>query len=243
MKDKKTIIEDARKLLRSQELAILSTHSKKMSGYPFGSVTTYITTVHGEPIFYISDIAQHTKNIDEDPKMSLIVYTGSEQDANEGARLTIIGEAEKLTDETAEKAAERFYRLFPESKKYKNAHGFHFYLLKCHRARYIGGFGEIHWIKKDDWLVQEPEWLNSENDMIEHMNQDHEDAMQLILKNRLNIDAKSVNMLAINPDGFFVRADQHKPLFINFDELASDNGSIRKQLVKMTNQARETINA
>lgn len=243
MKNKQIIIDEARQLLRSQELAVLSTHSSAMKGYPFSSVTTYITTIHGEPVFYISDIAQHTKNINENPKMSLIVYTGSDQDANEGARLTIVGEAEKIIDKEEEKISQRFYRLFPESEKYKNAHGFNFYRLKCHRARYIGGFGEIFWIKKDDWLIQEPEWSDSENDMIEHMNEDHEDAMQLIVKDRLNIDAKSVTMLAINPDGFFVQADEHKPFFINFNEQAIDNDSIRKQLVEMTNQARETISA
>ncbi len=241
MKDKANVIKEARRLFRTQELGVLSTHSKSMQGYPFGSVTTYMSTLNGEPIIYISDLAQHTRNIKQNPKMSLIAFTGGEDDANAGARLTIIGEVEKIEEEAAEKVAERFYRMFPASEKYKNTHGFDFYILKCHRVRYIGGFGAIHWISKDDWLMDDPEWSNAEDGMIKHMNQDHQDAMQLMLKHQLDIDAKEVQMLAVNPDGFFVKADEHKPIFINFPEPALAAASVRKTLVDLTNQAREAL--
>lgn len=241
MKDKSEVIKDARRLLRTQELGVLSTHSKSMDGYPFGSVTTYITSVNGEPIFYISDIAQHTRNILNNPKMSLIAFTGDDDDANAGARVTVMGEAEKLEGELAEKVAERFYRMFPASEGYKNSHGFNFYILRCDRVRYIGGFGEIHWISKDAWMLDEPEWLAGEDGMVQHMNEDHVDAMQLILKEQQNIDAETVEMLAVNPDGFFVKADEHKPIFIDFPEIAHSAVSVRKHLVNMTNQARAAL--
>ncbi len=239
--DKVKVIQDARRLLRTQELGVLSTHSKSMDGYPFGSVTTYISTVNGEPIFYISDLAQHTRNIQQNPKMSLIAFTGNDDDANAGARVTLVGEAVKIEAEQAEKIAERFYRIFPSSEQYKKAHDFNFYILKCEKVRYIGGFGEIHWIKKDDWLLAEPEWLEAEEGMIKHMNEDHQDAMQLILKQQLGVNAENVAMLAVNPDGFFVKADKHKPLFIEFPEIAQSSGSVRKLLVDMTNQARAVL--
>lgn len=241
MKNKNTLIKDARRLLRSQELGVLSTHSKSMEGYPFGSVTTYMSSVNGEPIFYISDLAQHTRNINSNPKISLIAYSGdnSEDDANANARLTILGEAVQASEEESKKIAQRFYRLFPSSEQYKNVHDFQFYILKCHKVRYIGGFGEIHWISKDDWLIDTPDWTNSEEGMIQHMNEDHQDAMQLILKDKLNISANSVEMLALNPDGFFIKADQHKPLFIEFPDTALSSGSIRTTLVNMTNEARK----
>lgn len=241
MKEKFEIVKDARRLLRTQELGVLSTHSKSMEGYPFGSVTTYISSVKGEPIFYISDLAQHTRNIDQNPKMSLIAFTGDDDDANAGARLTVIGEAKKLEGELAEKVAKRFYRIFPASEKYKNAHGFDFYILSCEKIRYIGGFGEIHWISKDSWMLDEPEWLEAEEGMVTHMNEDHQDAMQLILKHKLGIDAENVEMLAVNPDGFFVKADEHKPIFIDFPEIAQSSGSVRKHLVDMTHEARAEL--
>ncbi|MRX27582.1 HugZ family protein [Kangiella sp. HZ709] len=241
MKDKTEVIKDARRLLRTQELGVLSTHSKSMEGYPFGSVTTYISTVNGEPIFYISDLAQHTRNILKDPRMSLIAFTGDDDDANAGARLTVMGEAVKIEKEQAEKIAERYYRIFPSSTQYKKAHDFNFFILRCHKVRYIGGFGEIHWISKQDWLLDEPDWLEAEDGMITHMNDDHKDAMQLILKDQLGVEAKDVEMLAVNPDGFFVKADEQKPLFISFSKIARTGGSIRKALVDMTNKARAAL--
>jgi len=47
---KQKIIDQARQLLRHKKQAVLSTHSKTMSGFPFGSVTTYC-------LLYTSDAA------------------------------------------------------------------------------------------------------------------------------------------------------------------------------------------
>lgn len=241
MKEKSVLIDEARELFRSEELAVLSTHSKSMEGFPFGSVTTYMSTHEGEPIFYISNLAQHTQNINHNPKMSLTVYSGDEHDANAGARITLLGEAVRLNDEESAKIESRFYQLFPSSEKYKLTHDFNFYKLECHKVRYIGGFGDIRWFSKNDWLLDSPEWIGSEQSMIEHMNQDHKDAMQLILKHEKDIVANEVAMLAINPDGFFLKADSHKPTYIKFSELAKSPGSVRKLLVDMTHQARHTL--
>jgi putative heme iron utilization protein len=48
-------------------------------------------------------------------------------------------------------------------------------------------------------------------------------------------------MLAINPDGFFLKADNDKPVYVKFPELAKSPGSVRKMLVDMTNHARGAL--
>ena len=55
--------KDAIKLLRFNNSGILSTISKKYSGYPFGSFVTYVTGRSRIIYFYFSDLAQHTKNL------------------------------------------------------------------------------------------------------------------------------------------------------------------------------------
>ncbi len=237
-KDQK-IISQARNLLRQQELAVLSTHSKSTPEYPFGSVTTYISNVNGETIFYISNLAQHTRNILNNPKMCLTVFEGNENDPNAGARLSIMGEAQLVDESDIESVKQRFFALYPDSREYQKMHDFNFYILKTKRVRYIGGFGDINWISKEQWDLETPLWLENEQDMITHMNQDHQIAMQLICSQRRGFYPNKVEMLAINPDGFFIRADNKKPLYIEFGELVMTGDEVRKVLVKMTNKARE----
>ena len=244
---RKQSIANARSLLRSSELGVLSTHSKSNPGFPFGSVSTYMSTVHGEVIFYISDLAQHTKNILANPRMCLTVYSGaegqqaSEEDPNAGARLSLLGEAEALNADMLATVSERFFSLYPQSRRYQNTHDFAFYILRCQRVRFIGGFGDIHWISREEWMLDTPEWLPSEHSMIEHMNDDHMDAMQLICRQQFGINAEKVRMLGVHPDGCFVRADNSKPLFVPFDVIASSGREVRQQLVALTQAARAAL--
>ena len=63
----------ARELLLKHSYGVLSTISVDVSGYPFGSVTPYCADEQCRPVIYISRIAQHTKNIIADSRVSLTV--------------------------------------------------------------------------------------------------------------------------------------------------------------------------
>ncbi len=53
----------ARELLLKEYRGVLSTHSKSMPGFPFGSVVPYCLDEQGRPLILISRIAQHTHNL------------------------------------------------------------------------------------------------------------------------------------------------------------------------------------
>jgi len=63
----------ARDLLLQESFGVLSTMSLDVPGYPFGSVTPYCVDDECRPLIYISHIAQHTRNIIADPRVSLTV--------------------------------------------------------------------------------------------------------------------------------------------------------------------------
>ncbi|HBM10724.1 MAG TPA: heme iron utilization protein, partial [Pseudomonas sp.] len=63
----------ARQLLLKEYRGVLSTHSKAMPGFPFGSAVPYCLNEEGWPLILISRIAQHTKNLQADPRCSLLV--------------------------------------------------------------------------------------------------------------------------------------------------------------------------
>lgn len=60
-------IRPARELLLKEYRGVLSTHSKSMPGFPFGSVVPYCLDAEGNPLILISRIAQHTHNLLKDP--------------------------------------------------------------------------------------------------------------------------------------------------------------------------------
>jgi len=94
----------ARRLLNHQSVGVLSTHSIDVAGYPFGSIAPYTLNYDGEPAILISDIAQHTRNIKQNNKVSLTVFKPDADDPQAGSRLTWIGDAEPV--ETSDKQTE-----------------------------------------------------------------------------------------------------------------------------------------
>jgi putative heme iron utilization protein len=146
-----------------------------MPGFPFGSVVPYCLDEQGRPLILISRIAQHTHNLQKDPKCSLLVGEREADDVQAVGRLTYLAEAEKLEEAAIEAAAERYYRYFPESANYHKAHDFDFWVLKPVRHRYIGGFGAIHWV--DQLTLANPFAGAAERSMVEHMNSDHAKAI------------------------------------------------------------------
>lgn len=158
--------------------------------------------------------------------------------SNAGARLSLLGKAVHLDDTHLDRLEERYFSLYPESRKYQDMHDFNFFVLKCERARYIGGFGEIYWFSAKDWLLGTPDWMDSELSMIEHMNQDHKDALQLMCRYQYDIEVNEIELICINPDGFFVRTDNLEPKLISFEKLANNGNEVRQQMVLLTNRAR-----
>ncbi|MDD0973134.1 HugZ family protein [Pseudomonas fontis] len=169
-------VRPARELLLKEYRGVLSTNSKSMPGFPFGSVVPYCLDADGNPLILISRIAQHTHNLQKDPKCSLLVGERGAEDVQAVGRLTLLAEAEKLSDELAiDAAATRYYRYFPDSANYHRAHDFDFWVLKPVRHRYIGGFGAIHWL--NEVTLANPFAGKGEISMIEHMNSDHANAI------------------------------------------------------------------
>lgn len=175
MDNKTEAANAARDLLLNEYHGILSTHSHDVPGYPFGSVMPYCLDAEGQPVILISRIAQHTKNIQENPKVSLIISQSDVDDVHKGGRLTWLGDVEKV--EADDVLAERYYSFFPQARNYHKTHDFDFYRINLVRARFIGGFGKIFWVENDLLKRVNPFYGEAEAGMVSHMNDGHGDAM------------------------------------------------------------------
>ncbi|MFF7708176.1 DUF2470 domain-containing protein [Pseudomonas sp. NPDC007930] len=193
----------ARTLLLSQYNGALSTHSKAMPGFPFGSVVPYCLDADGYPLLLISRIAQHTRNLEAAAKCSLLVGERHD-DVQSAGRLTLLAEAHKL--EAPGEAAERYYRYFPEAAGYHSAHDFDFWCLRPVRYRYIGGFGKIHWL---DAVAQANPFAGAaEAGMVEHMNADHAKAIAHYVALAGLPTHAPAQMAGIDAEGFHLRIGQ-----------------------------------
>lgn len=198
----------ARELLLKEYRGVLSTHSKAMPGFPFGSVVPYCLDAQGRPLILISRIAQHTHNLGQDAKCSLLVGERGAEDVQAVGRLTLLAEARQLCDEAEiDAAALRYYRFFPQSRDYHRAHDFDFWRLEPVRWRFIGGFGAIHWL--DGVALANPFAADeSEQGMLEHMNQDHAVAIAHYVELAGLPSQEPAQMVGIDGEGFHLRIGQ-----------------------------------
>lgn len=153
----------ARQLLRAHRYGALGTLSKKFDGHPYGSITPYLVDHDGSLLILISGLAEHTKNILHDPRVSLITHNQEDPHIQTQGRVSMLGSAAQET--ARELAGKRYLRYFPEAQRYFDMADFQFFRIVPLALRYIGGFGDIHWVKADRYRVP-PNTLAAEEDAL-----------------------------------------------------------------------------
>lgn len=221
---------EARQMLRAHHYGALSTLSKKFDGHPFGSITPYMVDHDGSLLILISTLAEHTKNIQHDPRVSLITHNQNESHIQTQGRVTVVGTAGIIADK--DQAGVRYLRYFPEAEGYFAMHDFSFYRIVPQALRYIGGFGKIHWIAADSYLQPPYPLIEQESDVIAHMNADHADTMRRYCQHFHKVETLNVAMIGMDCDGFDVRTDEQLLRF-DFSEAVLDAQQARKVLVEM----------
>ena len=216
----------ARRLFLQESFGVLSTISLDVPGYPFGSITPYCADRQCRPIIYISRIAQHTRNILADSRVSLTVFDNSgDDDVQARGRITCIANARPL-DEEEHDVGERYFRYFPSARQYAETHDFEFFWLDLVRVRYIGGFGQIYWIEPSEFMIANPFSAAQESRIIQHMNDDHRDALMHYA------GRSSVTMIGIDGEGFDVLQSGKKGRF-DFDAAVRTMDDARQALIAM----------
>lgn len=242
-------IQAARALVGRETQAMFCTLSQKLGGFPFGSITPYALTAAGEPLLLISEIAEHTRNVRADARASLLISDSrAADDPQAGGRVTLVGYALPVTAPFLADAETRYARAFPNSAGYFEAHDFTLFTIKVETARFIGGFGDIHWIDGGDLIERA---ANAPLDdlaphvagICEHMNEDHADALIAYARAFAKVDAQRVKMIAVDRQGFDMIAETaaaHQAIRLPFDAPVTTTEEVRKAMVEMVRRARQT---
>jgi putative heme iron utilization protein len=224
-------IRQARELLLKEYRGVLSTHSKAMPGFPFGSAVPYCLDAQGRPLILISRIAQHTHNLGKDAKCSLLVGEREADDVQATGRITVMAHANRLDDPAeVNAAAQRYYRYFPESQSYHSAHDFDFWVLVPVRYRFIGGFGAIHWL--DNIELNNPFAGAAETSMIEHMNADHAKAIAHYVQLAGLPNRVPAQLVGIDSEGMHLRIGPSLH-WLAFSEPCNTPKQVREALVHL----------
>ena len=225
---------EARQMLRAHRYGALCTLSKKFDGFPFGSITPYLVDHDGSLIILISSLAEHTKNILHDPHVSLITHDQRDAHIQTQGRVTLLGNAQAIQDR--DQMGTRYLRYFPEAQSYFQMHDFSFFRIQPVAIRYIGGFGNIHWINMEQYAVPTYPLIAQETDVVAHMNTDHTDTMRCYSKHLHQREVLDVAMLGIDCDGFDMRADG-EVLRVHFAEPVTDAQQARLALVALAHSS------
>lgn len=231
--------EEARRFLRSTRSGVLSTHSARFEGYPFGSIAPFVLDHAGNPLILISTIAEHTKNIQKNPRVSLIAFDPAAPDMQAGARLTLLGEA-TVTGKQDGALRARYLRYFPMAAQYFDMHDFLFHRIEIRQARYIGGFGNIHWIPGEALRPSGNQLALQEGGILDHMNADHAGSLIAYCRHVHGVEVRAAEMVGIDADGFDIRAhedDSSRLLRFSFETPITDAQQARIALVALSKAA------
>jgi putative heme iron utilization protein len=147
--------EVVRKLLRAADRAALATRLAGEAGtppaaWPFASLVLLACDHDATPLLLMSDLAEHSKNIAADPRLSLLIDgTAGRVDPLTGPRVTLLGTAERTADA---RLKARFLARHPSAALYADFGDFHLYRVGMARAHFVAGFGRIHWLDAADFM-------------------------------------------------------------------------------------------
>jgi heme iron utilization protein len=222
-------------------IASLSTVSRKLPGYPFGSLMPYTIDAAGRPIFLISNMAMHTQNLQADPRASLFVAQAGDGDPLGTARATLVGDVLPVPEDEVGEARQLYLSRYDNSRSWVDFKDFGFYRLQPLDIYYVGGFGVMGWVTAEDYRSAKVDPLaEAAPRILEHMNADHVSAMLLLAKVHAGLDATEATMTAVDRLGFHLRlktADGMKGTRINFLREIESADEARKLLVEMVRAA------
>jgi putative heme iron utilization protein len=137
--------EAVRALVKQARHGLMSTVGLEPAGFPYGSLVQVGSTRAGEPVIFVSGLAQHTKNLKKDPRVCLLVQAAGGSDPMQTARASIIGTVRLLEGELEAETRDTFLATHPEAASFFEL-DFALWAIKPEEARYVGGFGAAAWV-------------------------------------------------------------------------------------------------
>ncbi len=228
----------ARRVVRLATTGSLATLAP--AGGPFASLVTVAATPAGEPILLLSTLARHTQNLAVDRRASLLLVApgGEGGDPLAGARLTLTGQVGPR--ETDPMLRRRFLARHDEAAGYAGFADFGFHRFTIESGHLVAGFGRIVALAPADILIDVSAagaLIAAEEGALSHMNADHGAALKLYATVLLGLPESDWRLTGIDPAGIDLAAVPLRGR-LDFPQLVSDAGTLRRVLADLASQAR-----
>jgi hypothetical protein len=226
----------AKDLLRSIRAGALATLDRA-GGFPFASLVTVATDIDGSPLLLMSRLSAHTRNLEADARASILLAQGGKGDPLAHPRLTVIGRAERTADE---RVRQRFLARHPKAGLYAGFGDFSFFRLAVEAAHLNGGFARARDLAAAEVLTDlalAEELLAVEASAVEHMNQDHREALALYAERLAGAPKAAWRATGLDPEGLDLMAGD-RAVRVPFHCRITGAGELRKRLKEMADEAR-----
>jgi putative heme iron utilization protein len=143
-------VADVKRLMRLARTGALATLDTT-GGTPLTTLIGVASDFDGAPLFLMSTLSRHTRNLANDPRASLLL-TGSHDrgDPLNHPRVTLSGRVERCT---APRAKVRYLQRNPKAGLYAGFADFAFYRLRIEDVHFNGGFGRAAPLSAAEVLV------------------------------------------------------------------------------------------
>jgi len=136
MDEKQAARRDAKRLLRLARTGALATLD---GGAPLTTLAGVASDWDGAPMFLMSDLSHHTRNLNADPRASLLLTTdGGRGDPLNQPRVTLVGRVVRRRDRDGH---QRYIERNPKAKLYINFGDMSLRRLEVEVVHFNGGFG------------------------------------------------------------------------------------------------------
>jgi putative heme iron utilization protein len=131
-------VADAKRLMRLARTGALAT-LEAAGGAPLTTLVGVASDFDGAPLFLMSMLSRHTRNVLHDPRASLLLTTRHERgDPLNHPRVTLSGRIEQCA---APRAKVRYLQRNPKAGLYAGFADFAVYQLRIENVHFNGGFG------------------------------------------------------------------------------------------------------
>jgi putative heme iron utilization protein len=226
----------ARTLLRSTRSGALATIDRN-TGHPFASLVNIATDVDGAPLILVSRLSTHTANLEADGRASVLLAATGKGDPLAHPRLTVLGEFARGEDPRLRR---RFLARHPKSELYAGFADFSFWRLAMVSAHLNGGFARAADLAAADVLSDltgAAELIGAEDSAVEHMNQDHGEAVRLYATKLLGGAPGAWRVTGIDPDGLDLALGD-ATLRLSFSHRITNSAQLRQALKELAEKAR-----
>lgn len=230
----------AKDLMRRTRAGALGTIDRN-TGHPMTTLVTIATDFDGAPIILVSSLSSHTANLAADGRASVLMAQTGKGDPLAHPRVTLMGAFARVEDGAERtRLKRRFLARHPKAQIYADFGDFGFWRMTVASAHLNGGFARAADLPAVEVLTdvsRAGDLIAAEPSAIDHMNDDHPEAVALYATALAGEEAGPWRMTGADPDGLDLMANE-RTARIAFPAPILTGEALHRALVAMARDAR-----